>query len=139
MSYSEPAADVWAPETTAYAPAADPQPAPVRQQAFWALAPDERDVVDEQGAPLFTVGPDAWALVIEDRGEAFVVRHEDGRVGYLHDVDGRHPRLIARAKRAPGRDIVNGCSARSIFAAARSLPPNSSPPSPGRRLRAQRL
>jgi len=88
VSYSsEPAADVWAPETTAYAPAADPQPAPVRQQAFWALAPDERDVVDEQGAPLFTVGPDAWALVIEDRGEAFVVRHEDGRVGYLHDVE----------------------------------------------------
>ena len=59
---------------------------PVRQQAFWALAPEQRDVVDEEGRPIFTVGPDAWALVIEDRGELFVVRHEDGRVGYLHDV-----------------------------------------------------
>ena len=59
-----------------------------RQQAFWALAPEERDVVDEVGIPIFRVGPTAWALVIEDRGEAFVVRHEDGRVGYLHDVSG---------------------------------------------------
>ena len=37
--------------------------------------------------------PTAWALVIEDRGEAFVVRHEDGRVGYLHDIGGRHAGL----------------------------------------------
>jgi len=57
-------------------------------QAFWALAPVERDVVDENGIPLFTVGPTAWALVIEDRGDAFVVRHEDGRIGYLTDVSG---------------------------------------------------
>ena len=49
-------------------------------------SPDERDVVDERGVPLFRIGPTAWALVIEDRGEVFVVRHEDGRVGYLHDV-----------------------------------------------------
>lgn len=56
------------------------------QQAFWALTPEERDVVDERGEPLFRVGPTAWALVLEDRGEVFVVRHEDGRVGYLHDV-----------------------------------------------------
>jgi hypothetical protein len=56
------------------------------QQAFWALTPEERDVVDDRGVPLFRVGPTAWALVIEDRGEVFVVRHEDGRVGYLHDV-----------------------------------------------------
>ena len=34
------------------------------------------------------IGPTAWALVLEDRGEVFVVRHEDGRVGYLHDVSG---------------------------------------------------
>ena len=33
-------------------------------------------------------GRRAWALVLEDRGEVFVVRHEDGRVGYLHDVSG---------------------------------------------------
>jgi hypothetical protein len=61
--------------------------APVTE-AFWALAPVERDVVDASGAPLFRIGPDAWALVIEDRGEVFVVRHEDGRVGYLHDTSG---------------------------------------------------
>jgi len=57
-------------------------------QPFWALSPVERDVLDESGAPLFTVGPTAWALVIEDRGEVFVIRHEDGRIGYLHDVTG---------------------------------------------------
>ena len=86
-SYSaEPAGDAWAPQTAVYETPVEPKPAPVRQQAFWALAPDERDVVDEEGAPIFTVGPDAWALVIEDRGEAFVVRHEDGRIGYLHDI-----------------------------------------------------
>ncbi|WP_240642321.1 hypothetical protein [Microbacterium sulfonylureivorans] len=60
----------------------------VRQQAFWALVPESRDVVDEIGIPVFRIGPSAWALVIEDRGEAFVVRHEDGRIGYLHDVSG---------------------------------------------------
>lgn len=59
-----------------------------QHQAFWALVPEERDVVDEIGIPVFRVGPSAWALVIEDRGEAFVVRHEDGRIGYLHDVSG---------------------------------------------------
>ena len=60
----------------------------VRHQAFWALAPEERDVVDESGIPMFRVGPTAWALVIEDRGEVFIVRHEDGRIGYLHEVEG---------------------------------------------------
>ncbi|WP_460773437.1 hypothetical protein [Microbacterium sp. GXF7504] len=65
-------------------PAAE-QPAP---QAFWVLAPEERDVLDASGAPIFRIGPTAWALVIEDRGEVFVMRHEDGRIGYLHDVSG---------------------------------------------------
>ena len=55
-------------------------------QPFWILAPTERDVHDERGAPLFRIGPSAWALVIEDRGGAFVVRHDDGRIGYLHDI-----------------------------------------------------
>lgn len=64
------------------------QPAPSASQAFWALAPVEREVVDDNGMPMFTVGPTAWALVIEDRGDTFVVRHEDGRVGYLTDVSG---------------------------------------------------
>ncbi|WP_417556409.1 hypothetical protein [Microbacterium sp.] len=53
---------------------------------FWALAATERDVLDEQGHPLFRIGPDAWILVVEDRGGAFVVRHDDGRIGYLHDL-----------------------------------------------------
>ena len=59
-----------------------------RHQAFWALVPEERDVVDEIGIPVFRIGPTAWALVIEDRVDVFVVRHEDGRIGYLHDVSG---------------------------------------------------
>lgn len=57
-------------------------------QAFWALVPEDRDVVDERDVPIFRIGPTAWALVLEDRGEVFVVRHEDGRIGYLHDVTG---------------------------------------------------
>lgn len=59
-----------------------------QNQAFWALVPEERDVVDEIGIPVFRIGPTAWALVIEDRRDVFVVRHEDGRTGYLHDVSG---------------------------------------------------
>lgn len=55
-------------------------------QPFWALAPTERDVVDETGAPLFRIGPTAWALVLEERGDVFVVRHDDGRVGFLTDT-----------------------------------------------------
>ncbi|UYO95912.1 hypothetical protein OED01_09845 [Microbacterium sp. M28] len=66
--------------------ATNPRFAPT-SQPFWALAPTERDVVDERGELLFRIGPDAWALVIEDRGGAFVVRHDDGRIGYLHDID----------------------------------------------------
>ncbi|MCJ1707970.1 hypothetical protein [Microbacterium sp. VKM Ac-2923] len=57
-------------------------------QAFWALAPAEREIVDDYGTPIFHIGPTAWALVVEDRGETFVVRHDDGRIGYLHDVSG---------------------------------------------------
>lgn len=57
-------------------------------QAFWALAPEEREIVDDYGTPIFRIGPTAWALVIEDRGETYVVRHDDGRIGYLHDVSG---------------------------------------------------
>ncbi|PZU48302.1 MAG: hypothetical protein DI566_03430 [Microbacterium sp.] len=64
----------------------EPEPAPAVSQAFWALAPVERAIVDESGAPIFSIGPTAWALVIEDRGNVFVVRHEDGRIGYLTDV-----------------------------------------------------
>lgn len=61
-------------------------PAAQAPQPFWILAPSERDVHDERGEPIFRIGPDAWALVIEDRGGAYVVRHDDGRIGYLHEV-----------------------------------------------------
>ncbi|WP_394280355.1 hypothetical protein [Microbacterium sp.] len=88
---------------TMAAPSVDPEPAPLgdpidddepapvaasTHQAFWALVPADRDVVDENGIPLFRIGPTAWALVIEDRGDSFVVRHEDGRIGFLTDVSG---------------------------------------------------
>ncbi|WP_244630740.1 MULTISPECIES: hypothetical protein [unclassified Microbacterium] len=66
----------------------DHRHAPHHAQAFWALAPVEREVVDDYGTPIFRVGPTAWALVVEDRGETFVIRHDDGRIGYLHDVSG---------------------------------------------------
>lgn len=63
--------------------------APTATRPFWALVPVERDIVDEQtGAPLFRIGPTAWALVIADRGSNFVVQHEDGRVGVLYDISG---------------------------------------------------
>ncbi|GAA1932616.1 hypothetical protein GCM10009775_25790 [Microbacterium aoyamense] len=78
--------EAWTPPQTRGTYEAPVEQAPVRHQAFWALAPVERDVVDENGVPLFRIGPTAWALVIEDHGSRFVVRHEDGRVGYLLDV-----------------------------------------------------
>ena len=84
----------WSP-TPAYARgSADTGAQPVADVAaasrpFWALAPVERDVIDERtGAPVFRIGPTAWALVIADRGSSFVVQHEDGRVGVLYDVSG---------------------------------------------------
>lgn len=67
----------------------DPSVLPVtNNQPFWALVPVERDVVDATGAPLFRIGPTAWALVLEERGSVYVVRHDDGRTGYLHDTTG---------------------------------------------------
>lgn len=56
-------------------------------QPFWVLAPTERDVVDELGLAVFGIGPTAWALVIDERDGAYVVRHEDGRTGLLHEID----------------------------------------------------
>ncbi|WP_314422488.1 hypothetical protein [uncultured Microbacterium sp.] len=58
----------------------------VATQPFWILAQTERDVHDERGDAIFRIGPSAWVLVIEDRGGAYVVRHDDGRIGYLHDI-----------------------------------------------------
>ncbi|MDN3444971.1 hypothetical protein [Microbacterium sp. APC 3901] len=88
------ARDVSSAETTAF-PAVDdetdvtatnPQHDFSAPQPFWILAPTERDVHDERGDSIFRVGPSAWALVIEDRGGAYVIRHDDGRIGYLHDI-----------------------------------------------------
>ncbi|AZS36580.1 hypothetical protein CVS47_01187 [Microbacterium lemovicicum] len=81
--------DTWTPQQRrgTYEPA-EAEPQAPSYQAFWALSPVEREVLDERGLPIFRVGPTAWALVIEDRGSVFVIRHEDGRVGYLHDVSG---------------------------------------------------
>ncbi|MET0673482.1 MAG: hypothetical protein ABWY37_08330 [Microbacterium pygmaeum] len=79
--------DAWAP--TDSVEVVDDEPVTEsRHQAFWALVPEERDIVDDRDVPIFRIGPSAWALVLEDRGEVFVVRHEDGRIGYLHDVSG---------------------------------------------------
>lgn len=69
------------PDIPAIAPAQGPA-----AQPFWALAPDRRPVHDDRGQVVYEIGPDAWILVLEDRGGAYVVRHEDGRVGYLHDT-----------------------------------------------------
>ncbi|WP_309103710.1 hypothetical protein [Microbacterium sp.] len=66
--------------------ATNPREAPPVAQPFWILAPTERDVHDERGEPVFRIGPTAWALVVEDRGGAYVVRHDDGRIGYLHEI-----------------------------------------------------
>ncbi len=90
-SFAEPAAagqEAWAPSQTrdTFEPVEAQRESQPAHQAFWALVPEERDVLDDRGVPMFRIGPTAWALVLEDRGEVFVVRHEDGRVGYLHDV-----------------------------------------------------
>ena len=69
------------PAAQATAPAASHQP-------FWALVPEERDVHDFEGHAIYKIGPTAWALVLEDRGTYFVMRHDDGRVGYLHNIEG---------------------------------------------------
>lgn len=57
-------------------------------EPFWALAPEPRLTVDEAGTPVFEVGPVAWVLVVEDRGDAYLVRNHDGRLGLLTDVTG---------------------------------------------------
>ena len=73
--------DAGEPPVVAPVPAAAAAP-----DVFWALVPEEREVLDDRGVALFVVGPTAWALVIEDRDGVFVIRHEDGRVGFLHDT-----------------------------------------------------
>ncbi|GAB3617614.1 hypothetical protein GCM10027416_21710 [Okibacterium endophyticum] len=72
-------------------PAVEEHSAPqvVSTQPFWVYSAVPRVVVDETtGAPLFEIGPTAWALAIVDRGTELVIRHDDGRVGVLRHVDG---------------------------------------------------
>jgi hypothetical protein len=58
-------------------------------QPFWVYSPVQRPVVDEvSGATVFEIGPTAWALAIMDRGSELVLRHDDGRVGVLRNLDG---------------------------------------------------
>lgn len=61
---------------------------PPVSQAFWIVVPTDRWVSNENGEPLFAIGPNAWSLVLEDRGTYYVMRDDDGRVGYLHDITG---------------------------------------------------
>ena len=73
--------------TQVFAAVADPSPQEAPSaQPFWALAPEQREVHDFEGRPIYSIGPTAWALVLEDRGSYFVMRHDDGRIGYLHDT-----------------------------------------------------
>ena len=99
-------ADRWAPAPSApRAAAVDPVPEaaeamfrahgeraavvePPAHQPFWVLVPEERGVVDENGHMLFVVSPTAWALAIEERPDALVLRDFDGRVGTLTNVTG---------------------------------------------------
>lgn len=56
---------------------------------FWVWSPAPREVVDESsGAVIFSIGPTAWALAVDDRGSELVIRHDDGRVGVLRDIEG---------------------------------------------------
>ncbi|SFN58603.1 hypothetical protein [Mycetocola miduiensis] len=58
-------------------------------QPFWVYSPVPRPVVDEvSGATVFEIGPSAWALAIMDRGSELVLRHDDGRVGVLRNLEG---------------------------------------------------
>lgn len=75
-------------DETVAQPAPATQSTPVGQQPFWALVPEERDVHDFEGRAIYKIGPTAWALVLEDRGTYFVMRHDDGRIGYLHNIQG---------------------------------------------------
>lgn len=73
--------------TQVFAAVVDPSPQEAPSaQPFWALAPEQREVHDFEGRPIYSIGPTAWALVLEDRGSYFVMRHDDGRIGYLHDT-----------------------------------------------------
>ncbi len=77
-------------EPSAPAPDQEPEPTAVfSTQPFWVYSPVPRPVVDEQsGATLFEIGPSAWALAIVDRVTELVIRHDDGRIGVLRDLDG---------------------------------------------------
>ncbi|SJN27642.1 hypothetical protein FM119_05775 [Mycetocola reblochoni REB411] len=64
-------------------------PSVLPPEPFWVLPPVPRQVVDEAtGRPLFMITPAAWALVVAERGNEFVIRSEDGQVGVVDELDG---------------------------------------------------
>ena len=70
-------------------PAAESPTTVFSTQPFWVYSPVPRQVIDEQtGATVFEIGPTAWALAIIDRGAELVIRHDDGRIGVLRDLEG---------------------------------------------------
>ena len=70
-------------------PIAESPTAVFSTQPFWVYSPVQRPVVDEvSGVTVFEIGPSAWALAILDRGSELVIRHDDGRVGVLQNLDG---------------------------------------------------
>jgi hypothetical protein len=70
-------------------PIAEAPTAVFSTQPFWVYSPVPRPVVDEvSGATVFEIGPTAWALAIIDRGSELVIRHDDGRVGVLQNLEG---------------------------------------------------
>ncbi len=75
-------------QPTAAQPAAEQ---PAAAQPFWIAVPDARDAFDEAtGTPSFRAEPGVWILALEDRGTSLVIRHDDGRVAILHNIDGIH-------------------------------------------------
>ena len=56
-------------------------------EAFWFAVAQPRTALDEHtGAPAFVIEPGGWVLALEDRGNAFLVQHTDGRLGVLRDL-----------------------------------------------------
>ncbi|OMH27560.1 hypothetical protein BKD30_02555 [Tersicoccus phoenicis] len=57
-------------------------------EAFWFAVAYPRPTFDERtGAQRFMLEPGAWILALQDRGNAFLVQHTDGRTAVLHDLN----------------------------------------------------
>lgn len=88
-SATGPSADEGIEQISAREQAAESPTTVFSTQPFWVYSPVPRHVVDEQtGATVFEIGPTAWALAIVDRGAELVIRHDDGRIGVLRELEG---------------------------------------------------